>query len=522
MNLTAIKEYLMEFLNRWAELKPLQKIAIGTALLMIPIVASLIILATSTSTYVTLYSPDQLRSMDISKLKGYLDILKIPYKISDNNTLLVPKNDEEKLRMELALYGLPKMTTDKGYELFDSTTWIKGEKELQILELRAVMGQIEQDLAHFENVRSANVVLDIPPARTFGGASYKAKASVILDLVPGTRLSPQELRAITFQVSAAVRGLTPNMVAISDTTGRLYQGLDYDGSQDLIRNSEIATEEYIKAKIDGMLSTIVGFNNYYTNVQVTMNRDRLIEERKIYSGAIEGVNLGRPVLRSITTFSEQQPSKPNENPMNSSILKPQESSSLASLLGQQQSEQLAVPVDYMKITSSPGKISAISIGVLIDESVLATEVYPYQGQFFTSGHQKHDLKDNIENQLSTLLKGYDVKVNQAVDFVLFDRSPQLPPIQPKAMPAAAEQTTNTFLVAIITIVSIAILFMLFRLQSRPRYIPSIKERENYMKQAEQKSLTNLEEMLDNIRARFHNNPSSTIGTLRSWMQEDKT
>lgn len=512
MDFFTVKQYWASIPQRWNELRFFQKIFLASVVVLIAILVFLGLTTTSSPNYVVLFSSEQMRNSDLAKVKSYLDSSKIPYKVNEQNLLLVPKADEQQIRMDLALYGLPKASTIKGYELFDSTTWIKGEKELQILELRALKGQLEQDISHYDNVRHANVILDIPATRTFGGETNKTKASVILDLVPGARLTQQELRAITYHISGAVRGLTPNMVAISDTTGRLYQGLDYDGELDSIRSAEISSEDYLKAKIDGMLSTVLGVDNFFTTVQVSMSRDRTTEERQIYSGTADGVSLGQPVINSISKTGEQQ-------------AKLQDPLSVLQKIGLEQSgfqrkEQLSVPMDHVKITSLPGKIRSISIGVLIDDRILNPEMFSYHGQYITYGRQKEELKRDIENQLNTILKGYKVDYHQAVDFVSFERLPKPPMVIEPAI-LAPESSTNTMLIVIITLTVLGILFMLFRLQ-RPRYIPSLSERENYLKKAEKKSLANLEEMLDAIRARFQSNPNSIIGTLQAWMREDKT
>lgn len=519
MNFSSIKSFFINIANRWVALKPIIKIAIASIALLIPITFFLILFETSAPNYVVLYSPEQMRGNDLSKITSYLDSMQIPYTVNADNLLLVPRGQVQEIRMELAQYGLPKASGDKGYDLFDSTTWIKGEKELQILELRAIKGQLEQDISHFDNVRKANIIIDIPPARSFGGVNYKTKASVILDLVPGARLSQQELRAITYHISGAVRGLAPNMVAISDTSGRLYQGLDYDGAQDSIRSAEIAAEDYIKAKIDGMLSTVLGFDNFYTTVQVSMNRDRVTEERQVYSGSADGAPLGHPVLSSITKSNEQQAKMQDTSLNPSNLLKPQNA---AEQSGMHQMEQFSVPMDHIKISSSPGQIRSISIGVLVDDRVLNPEVYNYHGQFITSGRHKEELKRDIESQLSTILKGYKVDFHQAVDFISFERIAK-PTVSVETVSAASPISQNNpsnLIAIIIAIIVFGILIMLFRLQ-RPRNIPSLSERESYIRKAEKKSLVHLEEMLDAIRARYQNNPNSVIGTLQGWMKEDK-
>jgi flagellar biosynthesis/type III secretory pathway M-ring protein FliF/YscJ len=146
MNVEKIKNYLFNLYLRWRTQKALSKILLFSIVLLIPI-TFLLVMSHSTTGYVMLYSADQLNSDDLPKIKEILDSLKANYKVSENNLILVPFGEEQQLRMELATHGFPKPKQSKGYELFDSTTWIKGEKELQMLELRALKGQIEKDLA---------------------------------------------------------------------------------------------------------------------------------------------------------------------------------------------------------------------------------------------------------------------------------------------------------------------------------------------------------------------------------------
>lgn len=517
MDFSSLKLYFSSLIARWNDLKPLLKIGLASLIVLLPVLIFLAIAHNTSTTYTVLFSANQIRTTDLPKVKSYLDALKIPYKVNEDNLLLIPKSQEQQARLELASYGLPRNSSEKGFEIFDSTTWIKGEKELQVLELRALKGQLERDLSHFENVRQASVIIDIPPAKTFGGTTFKTKASVILDLVPGARLSQQELRSITYHVTGAVRGLTPDMVAISDTTGRLYQGLDYDGSQDSIRGAEVAAEDYLKAKIDGMLTAVLGFDNFYSNIQVSMNRDKITEERQIYSGTVDGVPLGQPVVSSVSRSNDQQ-AKIQNNPLRTNFLEKPTQEEKDDF---RQTEQLAVPTNHVKIISTPGKIRSISIAVLIDERILNPEVYSYHDQYISYGRNKDDLKKDIENQITTILKGYKTEYHQAVNFISFDRPPKpkvsVETVTPQIIP---ETSTNTFLIVLIAATVLAILIMLFRLQ-RPRYIASLSERENYLKKTEKKSIANLEEMLDVIRARYQNNPNAVIGTLHGWMQEDK-
>lgn len=252
----------------WNQFKTYQKLIFAVFFTVVAGLLSYTVVS-SQEEYVPLYAPDRGFAADLPEVSDYLESQNIHYRIQ-NNAVMVPAKNVHQIRMDLAALNLPKNQSSKGYELFDSSAWIKGEKELQIAELRALKDQLEGDIAQYDNIRAVKVNIDIVPPRLVGAASYKAKASVILSLMPGARLTPSQLRSITYHVSGAVKGLTPNMVAILDTRGRLYQGIDIEGTSDSILGAELILEEQLKRKIDAILSQAVGEGNYYSSLQVEM------------------------------------------------------------------------------------------------------------------------------------------------------------------------------------------------------------------------------------------------------------
>ncbi len=145
-----------------------------------------------------------------------------------------------------------------GFELFDGGTWIKGEKELQMLELRALKGQLESEIEKFENVEEASVILDFGQTRPLGGVVAKPKASALLQLVPGTFLSQSTLWAITSHLVGGVRNLESADVAISDTTGRVYKALGEDP-----KVAKMIRDEKLKSDLSLMLCKIVGPSHFH-------------------------------------------------------------------------------------------------------------------------------------------------------------------------------------------------------------------------------------------------------------------
>lgn len=244
-------------------------------LLTVAGVLSYLLLFSSPVHYVSLFPKQQLQSGEIADVRAFLQESQISYREKGDAGFLVPEALASRLRIELASLGIPKEEGGKGFELFDSNTWIKGEKELQVLEMRALKGQLEKDIAAYENIKSASVILDLAPPRSFGGAQYQTKASVILTLMPGARLSTSQMRAITYHLAGAVRGLQPNMIAISDTSGKLYQAI---GEEETGLSTQLAMEEHLQAKVDALLSRLVGSGHFHSTVH--MNFDSKSEELK--------------------------------------------------------------------------------------------------------------------------------------------------------------------------------------------------------------------------------------------------
>lgn len=278
----------------WKGMKRLQKIS----LLVIAglIMLSFFLLAPSSQSYTPLFPHKSLTGEERKEIKKYLENYEIPFK-ENKGELAIPPEFVENVRKE---WAPNRKETGKGFELFDTHTWSKGEKELQVLEMRALKGQLEKDLMTFEQIKSAHVILDLPPARSLKGANYPTKASVILTLMPDERLGPAQLKAITNHLSGAVRGLEPHMIAIADTKGRLYKSLDPLGQEEYFPDSQLEKEAYIQDKIEMLLTKIVGREQFYLHIQGEWEKSR-----KIFSTLLIGIILNQSVDINKTELERQ-------------------------------------------------------------------------------------------------------------------------------------------------------------------------------------------------------------------------
>ena len=532
MNLDFFKDIGSQIAAIWKEIKIYQKFTVILVLLFLFSMLGFLAYQASSTKFTPLYPPERILISDAAEIKAFLDTARVPYEVKSDTLLLVPQQDVHRLRMELAAVGLPKMRTGKGFELFDSDTWIKGEKELQVLEMRAIQGELQKDIGEYQNIKNASVILNIAPPRPFGGSLYKTKASVLLTLMPGARLSNSQLRAITYHVAGAVRGLSPNMVAISDTTGKLYQPFDPNGDYDILRSAEISVEERIKSKIDGMLTMVVGPDNFYSTVQVTMNRDRSSRERRVFQGKVDGVELGDAVISSVTESGLQMKEReraevgtPGTNTeaiagaveeSNNDILNRSEERS-------QQYRQMAVPVDHLKVNSMPGKIDYISIGVLIDKTITIDPSSDLpEGQMVDGSRNAELLKGEIETQLKEIVEGYGLAAAPAVDFVEFDKTVIKRQEEEQAWGSIMEIVAKVGTVVLVVLVILGMFWTFNRFWNRhmnqpPEIEPEEDDDPEYL---EEPSLMEVEAMIESIKTRLQTEPLVVADTVHKWLTED--
>src|SRR5579863_6743241 len=145
----------------------------------------------------------------------------VDYRLADGgSSVLVPSAKLAESRLTLAGAGLPK-SGRVGFELFDKTNFGATELVEHINYQRALEGELERSILSMSEVVLARVHLTFPKESVFLDQQQPAKASVMIKLRPGARLSPQNVVAVSHLVASAVEGLSPDGVAVLDMDGNL-------------------------------------------------------------------------------------------------------------------------------------------------------------------------------------------------------------------------------------------------------------------------------------------------------------
>lgn len=217
-------------------------------------------------------SPEDANAMVVKLREGG-----VVYRVGENGaSLLVPEARVAELRLEMAGLGLPK-TGRIGFEIFDKTNFGITDFAEHVNYRRAVEGELERSVMAIAAVQQARVHVTLPKESVFTESRESAKASVLVGLRVGARLSAQNVFAITNLVSSAVEGLAPESVSVVDMSGNLLSRPRRDGPLDSAQISEAAleykqaVERDLAVKINNTLDPLLGAAKFRTGVSADVD-----------------------------------------------------------------------------------------------------------------------------------------------------------------------------------------------------------------------------------------------------------
>ena len=197
---------------------------------------------------------------DASAVVEQLKSAGVGYELTEGGaTILVPDDQVYAQRLAAASAGLPGDTSE-GYTLLDDMGVTASEFQQSVTYKRAIEGELAGTIGAMEGISTASVQLAIPEESVFVSERQSPTASVFVKTRNGSTLSDEKIEAIVHLTSAAVPGMTPEDVAVTDQDGRVLSavGTGLTGS-----SSKQATEHEAKvaASVSKMLETIVGPGN---------------------------------------------------------------------------------------------------------------------------------------------------------------------------------------------------------------------------------------------------------------------
>lgn len=213
----------------------------------------------------------------------------VDYRLAENgSTVLVASARLADSRLTLASAGLPK-SGRIGFELFDKTNFGATELVEHINYQRALEGELERSIMSMAEVVQARVHLTFPKESVFLDQQQPAKASVMVRLHPGARLSPQNVVAVSHLVASAVEGLNPDGVAVLDIDGNLLSRPRLGGASgdSQVTSEALEVRQQIErdlvSKINATLEPLLGASQFRAGASVDCDLTSAEQQEETYN-----------------------------------------------------------------------------------------------------------------------------------------------------------------------------------------------------------------------------------------------
>ncbi len=246
------------------------------------LIASLgyLLYAANTREYAGLYSG--LSEEDLGLVVQRLNAQKIPYRITGQGSISVPRDVLYETRLSLASEGVPT-GGGTGFEIFDVQKLGSTDFVQKVNYQRALQGELSRTINKMDAVEQSRVHLVMPEESLFREDQKPPSASVVLKLRHGVRLSSSQVQGIVNLVSGAVPGLEEEKITVLSTDGQVIFKRDSSSNSFLsdqqAKYKSLMEEDY-RRKVQTMLEQLLGANRVITRVSLDLdfNRAQVTEE----------------------------------------------------------------------------------------------------------------------------------------------------------------------------------------------------------------------------------------------------
>lgn len=359
------------FKKVWEKFKSFSKglrIAICIAIIAFIIAIITFFVYSAKSKYQVLFS--DLDPQDAQVITNALEQKKVEMKV-EGNSILVDKNKVDELRLELA----PQITGgSKGYELMDnSSSFGMTDEEFALKKQRMLQGELEKTIKSFPQVK--NVRVHITPAKdsVFVEDKQPGKAVVILDLLPGNTMTPEQVKSIVALVSGSCENIPQKNVQVIDQnmtllSAQLDLGDNNNGTG--VTGGSIANQQKLETDYEGklqkqiveLLEPVIGQGKVKANVNVDMDFDSKQKTETVIDP--NKVIVSQETIKDINKAKDGAVSEsPVDNNMSNTI---DDSNGSSSSQREEQKTNYDTGKTETKVISAPGEVKRMTASVIID------------------------------------------------------------------------------------------------------------------------------------------------------------
>ncbi|MFU0831616.1 MAG: Flagellar M-ring protein [Oscillospiraceae bacterium] len=278
-----INKYIQPIKNFWIKLSSKTKKIVLAALCGVVLLSVVLAFLLNRTQFVVLYSG--LDHDEAVQVMAELADSGIDYR-EENNTIYVPADKENSVRMQLANEGYP--TSAPNYDFFtNNINVMTTDYEKRVIEKYQLNQRLEDVIKTLDPIENAYVTISIPDEGDYAWDDDDSApaASVTVKLKAGQSLDAKQVNGIKQLVSKSVPNLQPENVSVIDnSTGEELESEDSDNSGTIQMNLtefklkvEKQYEDSLQAKIMDHLAGIYGPDNISVSVKSQMDLDKTIK-----------------------------------------------------------------------------------------------------------------------------------------------------------------------------------------------------------------------------------------------------
>lgn len=203
-----------------------------------------------------------------------LDAEQIAYQVHpQSGQILVRDTELGRARMLLSAKGV-QIAVPAGYDLFDKDEPLGTSQFVQDIRLkRSLEGELARTIMTLKGIDSARVLLALQESNSFVISNRDpAKASVMVQLSPGVKLTPDQVGAIIHLVANSVAKLEVADISVVDQYGVLLsRGLNTSGGT--LQGWQLVDEyqQNTASNVEQVLAPLLGRGNYRVSVSADID-----------------------------------------------------------------------------------------------------------------------------------------------------------------------------------------------------------------------------------------------------------
>lgn len=388
-----IKNFLRDSVKKIKNLKFGTKVAICIGIITLILAIIFTINYSVKNKYKVLFSG--LDSVDAANVTKSLEDKKVDTKI-DGDSILVPKDQVDKLRIELS----PNITNgSKGFELMDNGSNLSmTDEEFKIEKTRMIQGELEKTIKTFPSINNARVHITQGEQSIFNGSGRDGKAAVYISLKDGGTLDKSQIKSIISLVSASGINIPKKNVEVIDQNMDLLSEGIYDESGKSMneagltgtKNAEKQLSQELKKRVKSMLEPIFGEGKVEIGINTTLNSTTVeknelkLDPNKVVSSSTKSEN---------STTDENTKGSPVDNNMNNTA-----NAKSSDNKSKEESIKYEIGKSEIKTLSPPGDVKRITASIAID------------------GNISNDVIRNVEDMVKTAI-GMDPKRGDSISVI---------------------------------------------------------------------------------------------------------